>query len=89
MRARRAAMPGPICQKSVSGSCVHNFSRKDCSSSSATRTPSLSAGSFLAVMSMAIFAKYRFVPMPPVAVIPWVASTSRIMVVTSSWAVLL
>ena len=39
-------------------------------------------------MSMAIFAKYRLVPIPPVAVIPWVASTSRIMVVTSSWAVI-
>ena len=40
----------------------------------------LSAGSFLAVISMAIFARYRLVPTPPVAVIPVSRSTSRIIV---------
>ena len=48
----------------------------------------LSAGSFLAVISMAIFARYRLVPTPPVAVIPVSRSTSRIMVVTSWRAVI-
>lgn len=40
------------------------------SSSSAMRTPSLSGFAFFATMSMATLARYRFVPMPAVAVMP-------------------
>ena len=37
-------------------------------------------------MSMATLARYRFVPIPAVAVIPVVRSTSRIIVMASSLA---
>ena len=52
------------------------------------RTPSWSAGNFLATMSMATLARYMFVPMPAVAVIPVCRSTSRTIVMASWWAVM-
>lgn len=51
------------------------------------RTPSASGGMCFATMSMASFARYRFVPMPAVAVMPVSASTSRTSFMASSWAV--
>ena len=75
-------------QKSVSGRCVHSISRYFISSSSAMRTPSLSGFAFFATMSMATLARYRFVPMPAVAVMPVLYSTSRIMAMVSSYALM-
>ena len=53
------------------------------------RTPSLSAGAFFATMSIATLQRYMFVPMPAVAVMPVWLSTSRIMVIASSCALIL
>ena len=54
--------------------------RYDISFSSATRTPSASAGICLATMSIATFARYILVPIPAVAVMPVSARISRTMV---------
>ena len=61
----------------------------DISSSSAIRTPSLSSLMCFATISIAILHRYIFVPIPAVAVIPVVFSTSCIMVMASSLAVIL
>ena len=81
-------MPPPTRQKSVSGRCVHKSSRYFISSSSAMRTPSLSGVAFFATMSMAILARYRFVPIPAVAVMPVLYSTSRTIVMAISCALM-
>ena len=48
------------------------------------RTPSLSGVAFFATMSMAILARYRFVPIPAVAVMPVLYNTSRTIVMVIS-----
>ena len=87
--ANRLAVPRPTIQKSVSGKWFHNVLRYVISSSSAMRTPSSSGGIFLATMSIATLQRNMFVPMPAVAVMPVCFSTSRMMVIVSSWAVFL
>ena len=80
--ASRRVLPSPICQKAVNGFTGHSRRLYCASSSSAMRTPSRSAGTFFATMSMPTFARYRFGPMPAVAVMPVAFSTSRMMVRT-------
>ena len=81
------AMPRPTRQKSVRGRCDHSSRRNFISSSSAMRTPFLSAGMCFATMSIATLQRKRFVPIPAVAVMPVDSSTSRMIFMASSRAV--
>ena len=59
---------------------------RSCGSTAERAARALSGAACLAVMSIASFARYRFVPIPAVAVMPVVYNTSRIMVMARSWA---